>query len=107
MRFDSRTPIFSFLLALFLLFSSTLASAIPAADEPIALEYRPYSKRITPQEANSLAKRAKTPPVPTVEDCKAQLSIPKDKAVFYTSIVEKSAEQYATANGELRIYLQN
>ena len=47
-----------------------------------------------------MVKRAKTPPVPSVDDCKAKLTVPRDKSVFYTSKVQSSAEAWAAANGK-------
>ena len=97
---------FSFLFTLFLLCSSILASAIPRSNEFIArsnLEYKPYSSRFTPREASPLVKRDKVPAVPSVDDCKAKLTVPRDTAVFYSSAVQTSAEAWAAANGKILI----
>lgn len=48
-----------------------------------------------------LDQRSLDPPVPTVELCKGQLSVAKDKAVFYSSAVEESAKAYAASIGKV------
>lgn len=43
-----------------------------------------------------------TPPVPDIETCKSKLTVPKDKAVFYSSAVIDSAKAYAQSIGMFR-----
>ena len=101
-----RVSMVSCLFTLLLLCNSILASVIPRPNEVVArsvLEYPEYSSRVTPRDLNLLVERDLTPPVPSVDDCKAKLTVPRDKSVFYTSIVQTSAEAWANANGKIPI----
>ena len=39
------------------------------------------------------------PPVPTRDDCKRRLSVDRNKAIFYTGLVQESAQRYADKHG--------
>ena len=87
----------SIIISVLLLCNCAFGSIIPSRREIESYKLSGFSRR----ENSVLGKRALDPPVPTVEVCKGKLSVDKDKAVFYSSAVEKSAQAYADDNGKL------
>ena len=96
---------FSLFLAFFLFCGITLTFTIPTRDVDYQHDFGKLAHvgRSKPQSLpprGLLYERDVTPPVPSISDCKAQLSVPKNKAVFYSSKVMESATAWANANGK-------
>ena len=96
---------FSLFLAFFLFCGITLTFTNPTRDvhyqhdfDKLAQVGRSTLQSLPPR--GLLYQRGVTPPVPSIDDCKAHLNVPRDKAVFYSSKVIKSATAWANANGK-------
>ncbi len=102
MQFKKGSIFSPILSGILLLYTCALSTFIPSRQDVRAFEDErrtalPASFR---RDHPTLSKRDLGPPVPSVDDCKGQLSVDRNKIVFYTSIVEESAKTYAASIGK-------
>lgn len=103
MRCKKDSTSWSAVISIIFLYACAFGSLVPLSAR-YDLEAFDYGRRsifqgFSKRADSVLDKRALDPPVPTVELCKGQLNVARDKAVFYSSAVEESAKAYAASIG--------
>jgi hypothetical protein len=98
MRRSNHISLLSLFLSLLFLFGTVFTSAVPSRRD---IHARDDARSIERNSPTSLFRRDDlTPALPDLDTCKQHFTVGKDKGVFYSSDVIKSAIAYANANGK-------